>query len=57
LEKALGEVHDGTLAPQKASAMAALAGALVRLTEAGELVLRLDALEERLQGGKGKVDR
>ncbi len=50
LETALAEVHEGKLPPQRATAMAALAGALVRLTEAGELVLRLDALEQRLRG-------
>jgi len=50
LEAALGEVHRGELPPPRAQAMAALAGALVRLCEAGETILRLDAIEQRLQG-------
>lgn len=45
LTKALDEVHDGTLDPRQASAMAALAGALVRVIQAGELEERVRALE------------
>ena len=52
LEDALGGVHRGELAPQAASAMASLAGALVRAMTAGELEERLRALEDR---GGGKV--
>ena len=52
LEDALGEVHRGELDPRAASAMASLAGALVRTITAGELEERLRALEER---GGGKV--
>jgi len=52
LEKALDEVHRGELDPRAASAMASLAGALVRTITAGELEERLRALEDR---GAGKV--
>ena len=52
LEDALGEVHRGELDPRAASAMASLAGALVRAMTAGELEERLRALEGR---GAGKV--
>ena len=51
LEDALGEVHRGELDPRAASAMASLAGALVRAMTAGELEERLRALEDR-GGGK-----
>ena len=44
LEDALGEVHRGELDPRAASAMASLAGALVRAITAGELEERLRAL-------------
>ena len=52
LEDALGEVHRGELDPRAASAMASLAGALVRTITAGELEERLRALEAH---GGGKV--
>ena len=52
LEDALGGVPRGELDPQAASAMASLAGALVRTITAGELEERLRALEDR---GAGKV--
>ena len=52
LEDALGEVHRGELDPRAASAMASLAGALVRAMTVGELEERLRALED---GGGGKV--
>ena len=52
LEDALGEGHRGALDPRAASAMASLAGALVRAMTAGELEERLRALEDR---GGGKV--
>ncbi len=51
LEDALGGVHRGELDPGAASAMAGLAGALVRAMTAGELEERLRALEDR-DGGK-----
>jgi hypothetical protein len=50
LEYALGEVHRGELDPRAASAMASLAGALVRAMTAGELEERLRALEDRGAG-------
>ena len=50
LEDALGEVHRGELDPRAASAMASLAGALVRAIMAGELEERLRALEDRGAG-------
>ena len=52
LEDALGEVHRGELNPRAASAMASLAGALVRAITAGELEERLRVLEDR---GAGKA--
>ena len=52
LENAMGEVHRGELDPRAASAMASLAGALIRAMTAGELEERLRALEDR---GGGKV--
>jgi len=45
LAAALDEVHQGTLDPRQASAMASLAGALVRVVQAGELEERVRALE------------
>lgn len=61
LASALEEVHSGALEPRQASAMAAVAGALVRVTQAGEMEERVRALEaqaarvERMEesGGKG----
>jgi len=47
LENALGEVHRGELDPHAASAMASLAGVLVRTITAGELEERLRTLEDR----------
>ena len=52
LEDALGKVHRGELDHRAASAMASLAGALVRTITAGELEERLKALEAR---GAGKA--
>ncbi|MGD0205287.1 MAG: hypothetical protein ABSB57_02435 [Dehalococcoidia bacterium] len=46
LEEALGEVHRGELTPQQATAMAALAGAMVRVLMSGEVEQRVRALEE-----------
>jgi hypothetical protein len=47
LETALGEVHDGTLKPGQAVAMAAVAPAMVAVLQAGELEERLRVLEGR----------
>ena len=52
LELALQQVHDGSLEPRKATAMAALAGALVKVVTTGELEQRLRALEQRPVDGK-----
>jgi hypothetical protein len=45
---ALDDVLDGALDPRSAQAAAAVAGALVRLYEQGELVRRVEALEQQL---------
>lgn len=45
LEEALGQVHQGELEPRIAQAMAALAGAMVRVLTSGELESRVRALE------------
>ena len=50
LENAMGEVHRGELELRAVSAMASLAGALVRTITAGELEERLRALEDRGAG-------
>ena len=50
-EKALDEVHAGTLPPSRAQAMASLATAMVRVLTAGELEERLRELEGRVQKG------
>lgn len=47
LEQALSEVHDGTLKPGQAVAMAALARAMVAVLQAGELEERVRRLEEQ----------
>jgi O-acetylhomoserine/O-acetylserine sulfhydrylase-like pyridoxal-dependent enzyme len=47
LETALTEVHEGNLEAKRASAMAAIAGAMVRVLSAGELEDRVRRLEER----------
>ena len=53
LDEALGQVHRGELTPQQATAMAALAGAMVRVLTSGELEERLRRLEARGEGGGG----
>ena len=45
LEAALAEVHEGDLDARRAQAMAALAGAMVRVLTAGELEGRLRRIE------------
>jgi hypothetical protein len=52
LETALGEVHDGRLAPAQAAAMAALARAMVAVLQAGEVEQRLRELEGRVHKGQ-----
>ena len=46
LSKVLVEVHQGKLQPSQASAMAAVATALIRVIEHGEFEMRLARLEE-----------
>jgi hypothetical protein len=45
LSRAMDETRDGTMEPRVATALAALAGALVRVVQSGELEQRLIALE------------
>ncbi len=47
LERALEEVHTGTLEPRQASAMASLAGAMTRVLTTGELEQRLRDVEAK----------
>ncbi len=49
IEDALAAVATGTMRPQQGTAIAALAGAWIRLHEHGEFETRLAALEERAQ--------
>lgn len=49
LENALEEVYSGSLEPRKATAMASIAGALVRVMTSGELEERVRALEGRTE--------
>ncbi len=50
LEEALEELHTGRLSPNRASAMASVARAMVTVLQAGELEERIQAIEERLSG-------
>ena len=52
LEKALDEVHEGSLKPSEATAIAALAGAIVKTIEAGVFEERLIELESRFGVGR-----
>jgi hypothetical protein len=47
---ALDEVHAGTLDPKQASAMASLAGAIVRAYSVGVLEERVLGLEQQREG-------
>ncbi|MDD5702380.1 MAG: hypothetical protein PHU23_10075 [Dehalococcoidales bacterium] len=51
LEKALKEVHDGTLEPGKATAMATVARAMVSVLTGGELEERVRKIEESIGEG------
>ena len=53
LSKALVECHQGKLPPSQASAMAAVAGAIIKVLEHGEFEMRLARLEEILDSKKG----
>ncbi len=48
---ALRQVHTGELESKQGSAMAALASAIVKIHEVGELEMRLATLEEKAQAG------
>ena len=50
LEKALEEVHTGELESKQATAMAALARAMVAVLTSGELEERVRGLEDRIKG-------
>jgi hypothetical protein len=54
LEQALRQVHDGELDPRLATAMASLAGALVRVLTSGEMEERLRALEAQVKGNASR---
>jgi len=55
LEEALCQVHQGELDPRIAQAMAALAGAMVRVLTSGELEERMRRLERQPQArGNGR---
>ena len=56
LAKAIVETHEGTLKPSQASAIAALASALVKISEYAELEVRLTSLEITLKKGRGSWD-
>ncbi len=53
LMEALAQVHEGQLDPRIATAMASLAGALVRVFEVGELTVRLEELEAQVERREG----
>ena len=55
LENALTEVHEGKLKPSEATAIASLAGAIVKTIEAGIFEQRLMELEERFGTGQGRL--
>jgi len=57
LEEALGQVHKSELDPRVATAMAALAGAMVRVLTSGELEERVRRLEEARASGNGRRPR
>jgi hypothetical protein len=52
LKKSIQECYDGQLPATRATAIASLAGAIVRVVETGDLELRLAALEQKLGGQK-----
>lgn len=56
LTDALAETHDGDLEPRVASALAVLAGAILRVYQTGELALRMQALEEHLNNAPPPPD-
>ena len=54
---AVAEVHEGRLDPKQATAMAALAGAAVKVYATGEQDARIQALEEALEGARSSIRR
>ena len=56
LARSIAEVHEGTLKPSQASAIAALASALVKISEYAELEIRLTSLEITLKKGDRRWD-
>ena len=50
LDDAMKEVHDGTLSPARGQAMASIAGAAVRVLEAGELEEKIRKMERAAEG-------
>ena len=55
LYTALEEVHEGTLEPRQAAAMAGLAGAIAKLHEVADLDARLEALTSVLEPERAKA--
>ena len=51
LLRALEETHEGALDARRAAAMAAVARAIAAVYQQAELAARLEALEQRLDGG------
>jgi hypothetical protein len=54
LGNAISETHAGKLQPSAAQGMAALATALIRVTEFAELIQRVEALEARQRLERGR---
>jgi len=60
LERAMQECHEGTLPATRASAIAALATAYIKVTDAALMESRLEQLEEKfsaIEGEDGKIRR
>ncbi len=53
IEAALAGVYKGTMTPQQGQSIASLAGAWVRLHDAGEVQARIEELEARLEQRPG----
>lgn len=53
LEKAMAEVHEGTLDHRKGAAMASIANAITKVYESGVMEERLKSLEDRICPGGG----
>lgn len=55
LDQALREVHSGALDPRVATAMASLAGALIKAVTTGEIEERVRNLESTVNTNKGRA--